>query len=154
MTFINTFKSEMDNVGAGEIIGKGHIIDSYNEFGIEIRAGVFARSDGDKLRRLDGTELPKVAGIVRRKVGKSIESNQVYDSAIDSLVNVAEFGLVSVDAVIGLDPAKNDPIYAENSTEINYGKATTSDSLGVPTGAVFKYKLNDSTWVVLMGVVK
>lgn len=148
--FSNSVLSSAPGLDAGEVIGsKPHNVEAYATFesGV-VTVGRFVKYDTGSIDALDASVTPKIAGVVRNKLNRVMGSN-VYASTTDQMVEVVDFGHVTVEVTAAATPSKFAPVYVVNATGTDSGKAT-QDSTGtlLVSGAVFWEQIKTGVWVV------
>lgn len=131
-----------------EIGSKPHNIEAYATFeaGV-VTVGRFVKYDSGSIDALDASATPKIAGVVRSKLNRAMgETTYTTD---DSVIEVVDFGHVTVEVTATANPTKFAPVYVVNATGADSGKATESSSgtLAV-SGAVFWEQIKTGVWVV------
>lgn len=152
MAFDDAVLSENKKLGAGEVItSKPYNTETFKVFESGIVQGRFCKYDAGSIDMLDNSSTPKIAGITNRKVGGEIEVS-TYTSISDTVIEVHNFGLVSVDVVSGITPAKYGVVFAVNASGsgADFGKATTTATNNASTGCVFWEQVDTNVWLVLI----
>lgn len=150
MGFANEVTTNAPGLDAGiEIGSKPHNIEAYSTFesGV-VTIGRFAKYDTGSIDALDGSATPKIAGVVRNKLNRAM-GETTYTTAKDSVIEVVDFGHVTVEVTAAATPSKFDPVYVVNATGVDSGKAT-QDSTGnlLVSNAVFWEQIKTGVWVV------
>ena len=134
MAFNAAVKTELDNIGAGEIIDSSpNNTSAYPTFENGITGGRFIKFDTNSIDKLDGSATPKVAGVVRRKLTSELNVNIYSSENGDQVSEIADFGYVTVEVTDAASPSKRAPVYAINVDSVESGKATQDSGA---TGAV------------------
>lgn len=153
MTFATGYKKDPGKVGGGEIHGGSHVILGSSNFENGLLVGRFAKVEtGDALHNLDGSSTPTIAGVIMRQASYPVEDGSAIDSSLYANVSAVLHGLVAVEAVSSDTPGLYAPLYAVNASGsgANFGKATTTSTNNVLTGARFIEKITDDVWLVHM----
>ena len=144
-------KDEIGKAGSGEIIGNVGVVSTYTTFEDGLLGGRFAKMNtaGDGVDLIDASATPTIAGVVKREVANALEDTGTYTAANANIADVIESGLVTVDVVTGLTPSKFDPVYVENLTALDYGKATTASTAGnVLVDGYFYQEVDTDVWTI------
>ena len=150
MAFNSAVVLETVGLGSGEVItSKPYNTEAFSTFEDGVVQGRFVKYDTGSIDMLDESATPKIAGIVRRKIGGEIDG-VTYTTASDKVVEVHNFGMVTVDVVSGDTPAKYGVVYAVNASGADAGKATTTSTDNVNTGCVFWEQMSTNVWLVLV----
>lgn len=142
---------EIGKVGPGEIIGNVGVVSTYTVFEEGLIGGRFGKMNtaGDGIDLIDSSATPTIAGVVKREVGNALEDLGTYTAANANNVDVIESNLVTVEVVTGLTPSKFDPVYVENLTALDYGKATTASTAGnVLVDGYFYQEVDTDVWTI------
>jgi hypothetical protein len=153
MAFTSARRDEIGKVGSGEIIGNVGVVSTYTVFEENLQGGRFVKLNtaGDGVDKIDGSATPTIAGIAKREVASAIEDGGTYTIANSNIVDVIESGVATVDVVGGLTIKKFDPVYVENLTALDYGKATTASTEGnVAVDAYFYKEVDTNVWAIRM----
>lgn len=148
MAFTTGHLNDPQAVGAGEIVGTAHVILTATTFEDELQVGRFAKLDTGSLDNIDASATPTLAGVVLRNAASAVEDGDTIDSALYSEVQYMRQGLVTVDVVTGVTPVKFGPVYVENQTPADYGKATDVSLGNVAANAEFIHEVQTDVWVV------
>jgi major membrane immunogen (membrane-anchored lipoprotein) len=150
MAFNKAVQLETVGLGSGEAIAsKPYNTEMFTTFEDGVIQGRFVKYDTGSIDMLDASATPKIAGVVRRKIGGELEVG-TYTTASDTVVEVHNFGMVTVDVVSGNTPAKYGIVYAVNASGADAGKATTTATDNVNTGCVFWEQMSTNVWLVLV----
>lgn len=149
MGFANEITSNAPGLDAGiEIGSKPHNIEAYPTFeaGV-VTIGRFVKYDTGSIDALDASATPKIAGVVRNKLNRAMDETTY--TADDLVVEVVDFGHVTVEVTSAASPTKFAQVYVVNATGADSGKATqdSSGTLAV-SGAVFWEQIKTGVWVV------
>lgn len=149
MGFANEITANAPGLDAGiEIGSKPHNIEAYPTFesGV-VTIGRFVKYDTGSIDALDASATPKIAGVVRNKLNRAM--GEITYTADDLVVEVVDFGHVTVEVTSAASPTKFAPVYVVNATGADSGKATqdSSGTLAV-SGAVFWEQIKTGVWVV------
>lgn len=150
MGFPNEVTTNAPGLDAGiEIGSKPHNIEAYPTFesGV-VTIGRFVKYDAGSIDGLDASATPKIAGVVRNKLNRVI-GETTYTTAKDSVVEVVDFGHVTVEVTAAAAPTKFAPVYVVNATGADSGKAT-ENSVGTlaVANAIFWEQIKTGVWVV------
>lgn len=150
MGFPNEVTASAPGLDAGiEIGSKPHNIEAYPTFesGV-VTIGRFVKYDTGSVDALDASATPKIAGVVRNKLNRAM-GETTYTTAHDQVVEVVDFGHVTVEVTAAATPSKFAPVYVVNATGADSGKATQdSTSNLLVAGAVFWEQIKTGVWVV------
>ena len=155
MAFQTGYLADPVKVGSGERFGSVNIILSATTFEDSLKVGRFAKLDTGSIDNMDASATPVIAGVVLRNVASPVEDGGVIDSGLFGQVEYMRQGLVTVDVVTGDTPAQFGTVYANNTTDADYGKATTDATDGsdpavdnIDTGAEFIQEVQAGVWLV------
>ena len=148
--FSSTVQANVPGLDAGEFIGsKPHNVEAYETFesGV-VTVGRFVKYDAGSIDALDASATPKIAGVVRRKLNRDI-NDATYNSTDDQVVEVVDFGHVTVTVTDTANPTRFAPVYVTNATGADSGKATEVSAGGLLiANAVFWEQIKTGVWVV------
>lgn len=145
MAFTTT--TQPTELGTG--IERGHnITTSYSKFITGLKIGLFARLSAGSILNLDGTATPNIVGVVRRSISNAVESESNYVTGVVNIVDVVESGLVTVKVATGVNPVKNEKVYAINTVGVEIGKATNVVGTNIPVDGVFYEKVSATVWTI------
>ena len=151
MAFPSARKDEIGKIGSGEIIGNVGVVSTYTVFEEALKGGRFVKMNtaGDGVDLIDASATPTIAGVAKREVSSALEDGGTYTAANSNIVDVIESGVVTVDVVGGLTIAKFAPVYVENLTALDYGKATTASTAGnVLVDGYFYKEVDTNVWAI------
>lgn len=132
---------------AGTLQQGTHTVLSANKYVDGIAIGRFARIDATVgLTSFDGSATPKVAGVVLRDLGATLDT-ATYSKPITETVEYARVGMVVVEAVAGQTATIFDDIHINNVAGAEAGKAR-SDGTGVAANAEFIKLVATDVWLI------
>lgn len=147
--FTSTVLGDAPGIDAGEVIAsKPNNVEAYSVFEEGVTVGRFVKYDAGSIDKLDASATPVIAGVVRRKTNRVL-GDVDYNAAQDQVVEVVDFGHVTVTVTATANPTKFAPVYVSNTADAETGKATQS-SVGtlLVAGAVFWEQIKTGVWVV------
>lgn len=147
--FATTVLGDAPGIDAGEVIAsKPHNVEAYSVFEEGVTVGRFVKYDAGSIDKLDASATPKIAGVVRRKTNRVL-GDVDYNVAQDQVVEVVDFGHVTVTVTATANPTKFAPVYVSNTADAETGKATEVSAGGLLiAGAVFWEQIKTGVWVV------
>jgi hypothetical protein len=149
MSFTTSVQTDPSQVGSGEVFGKSFDILTATTFENGLVQGRFAKLDAGSIDNVDLSATPVIAGVVKRSSVNKLESGAVIDSALYDQVEYVRNGYVTVDVVAADTPAQFGPVYVENLTTADLGKATTATTAGnVLMDAVFIEEVSTDVWLI------
>lgn len=156
MAFNKAVLVENLDLPAGEVIkASPHNVSAFDVFQDGLIEGRFAQYKAGILSNVDGTETPKIVGIVKRKVTGEIGTG-VYTTSgegCDSVAEVADFGYATVTIADGIEPAKYEAVNFLNEDTDERGKATNAavaDGIVSAGSVVFWEAKATGVWLVRM----
>lgn len=158
MAFQNYNKTQIGPVDSGVLNSSFNAkVDSYMDYENGLAIGRFAKLDTGSIDNLDNSATPKIAGVVLYSPVNAIENGNTYTNTGDNKVNqieVCSFGLITVEVVNGVTPAKFDPVYAYNdvASATDYGKATTVATNNVLVNGYFNKEVKPNVWEVFVQI--
>jgi len=153
MSFDKSILEESPGLSAGEVIKtKPNNIEGFETFENGAISGRFVKYDGGSIDMLDGSDTPKIAGVLKRKINNAIGVDTYNTSGenVDQMAEVFNFGMGTVSIVSGNTPVKYGPAYAHNANDADAGKATTTSTSNAATGAIFWEEISTDVWLVLI----
>lgn len=151
MAFNNAILEESVGLGSGELLPDTNGLTlAFETFEDGLVQGRFCKYDSGSVDNLDASATPTIAGITRRLISGEIGVSTYRNTGdiINTAAEVVTSGLMTVDVVSGLSPAKYGVVYAENQTAGQYGKATTVSTGNVATNWVFWKEVSTDVWLV------
>lgn len=146
MSFSKPITGNVAQIGAGEMLSDSKITLAFTEFEDLLKIGRFAKVDAGSLDNLDSSATPVIAGVVMRNVANSVESDSVFKQSLNSFVNVARSGLVTVEVKTGETPTVFGAVFASNAGDADDGKALTA--AGEATNAEFVEEIQTDVWSI------
>lgn len=147
--FTNAVLGDAPGIDAGEVIvSKPNNVESYSVFEEGVTVGRFVKFDTGSIDKLDASLTPVIAGVVRCKSNRVL-GDVDYNAAQDQVVEVVDFGHVTVIVTASATPTKWAPVYVSNTLDTESGKATQLVGTNLlVAGAVFWEQIKTGVWVV------
>ena len=147
--FTSTVLGDAPGIDAGEVIAsKPNNVEAYGVFEEGVTVGRFVKFDAGSIDKLDASVTPVIAGVVRRKTNRVL-GDVDYNAVQDQVVEVVDFGHVTVTVTAGAAPTRWAPVYVSNTLDAESGKATQVVGTNLlVAGAVFWEQIKTGVWVV------